>query len=89
MLHLGLPSFGEELRAVREDEWGTVDLPWHEGVLLMTVGCSWLHEPIVAKQPAQCAVLHRVALPPAGGTTRYSLPFLVDLVDAEPQPAAQ
>ena len=50
---------------------------------LLTLGCAWLSSPLAAALPVQCAVLHRVVAPPRD---RHSIPFLVDLKPAEPEP---
>ena len=59
--------------------WATVELPWAEGPLLLTLGCAWLSSPLAAALPVECAVLHRVVAPPRD---RHSIPFLVDLKPA-------
>ncbi len=79
VLRYGLPTLGDadEAVALREDQWATVQLPWDEGPLLLTLGCAWLSSPLPTAAPrAQCAVLHRVVAPPRD---RHSIPFLVDL----------
>lgn len=77
----GLPTLGDadEAVALREDQWATVELPWAEGPLLLTLGCAWLSSPLAAALPVECAVLHRVVAPPRD---RHSIPFLVDLKPA-------
>jgi len=68
---------------LRENEWGFVDLPWDRCPLLFTVGAAW---PLKRWNDINILspVLHRVFL--KGGTSRISMPFLVDFADA---PAAE
>ena len=76
---------GERPRLLPDDpappahRWATVELPWAEGPLLLTLGCAWLSSPLATALPVECAVLHRVVAPPRD---RHSIPFLVDLKTA-------
>ena len=76
---------GERPRLLPDDpappahRWATVELPWAEGPLLLTLGCAWLSSPLASALPVECAVLHRVVAPPRD---RHSIPFLVDLKTA-------
>ena len=64
-----------------EEDWATVDMPWEEGTILLTLGTAWAeHELAAQRMPrVRSAVLHRVATSD-GRPTRLSLPLLVDLV---------
>ena len=79
----GAPRLPPDDSAPPTYRWATVELPWDEGPLLLTLGCAWLSSPLAAALPVQCAVLHRVVAPPRD---RHSIPFLVDLKPAEPEP---
>ena len=78
IMNYGLPTMAgtDDAEELREDQWATVELPWSEGPLLLTLGCSWLSSIPTDRHPAVCAVLHRVVAPPCD---RCSIPFLVDI----------
>ena len=81
VMEFGVPSMGsvgDEPPELREGNWATVDAPWAEGALLLSLGTGWhSSRRAAAAFPAQCAVLHRVAVTNLA-EDRLSLPFLVD-----------
>ena len=81
VMRYGLPTMSDadEIQTLGEEQWATVELPWADGPLLLTLGCAWMSSELTRDHPAQCAVLHRVVLPPGYPRDRHSIPFLVDL----------
>lgn len=84
--NLGMPLIGSKAGLeIQPEQWATVTAPV-EGYLLFTVGNGWLRSELVRSlfpPPAvQSAVLHRVQMK-GGSTARHSIPFLVNLIDAE------
>ena len=83
VMRYGLPTMGDvdAVSELRDDQWAMVNLPWASNPLLLTLGTSWLSAELTSSScPARSAVLHRVTM--ATERTRYSLPFLADLVPA-------
>ena len=89
VLEFGLPAMGsidDEPPELREEHWATVELPWVEGVLLLSLGTGWQAcERASAALPAQCAALHRVAISGLE-EDRLSLPYLVDWATTSEEP---
>ena len=81
VMRYGLPTMSDadEIQTLEEEQWATVELPWDEGPLLLTLGCAWTSSELTRDHPARCAVLHRVVIPPGYPHDRHSIPFLVDL----------
>ncbi|KAL1512148.1 hypothetical protein AB1Y20_005416 [Prymnesium parvum] len=79
VLQFGLPSICDEAPELRDDQWATVEMPWSEGAILLSLGTDWhTHGQLNAMVRCPCAVLHRVAVSDLQ-EHRLSLPYLVDL----------
>ena len=89
LMYYGMPLVGEATSSltVKEEDFVDVEAEWASGgVMLVTVGRSWFSSTNPLTQDSDlkvtCPVLHRVAFPDSQIGTRFSIPFLVNVVEA-------